>query len=137
VDSSNKYRKHVLIASSEDIIRIYIGKELKGAGLQSELAKDGLEALYLINTLRMTHRSFDLYLIDTDLAKLNYINLIIKIQDLKLDKPIILISSENNIHEESDALIYPVIGILKKPFMKDELLAIVDSCFQIGKTGHL
>ncbi len=127
VDSVKIYTKRVLVASSEDIIRTYLGKELKNAGYQSDLAKDGIEALYLINTLKITNRSFDLYLIDTDLAKLNYVSLIIKIQELKVSKPIILVTSDTNLHLESESFTYPVIGFLKKPFLKDELASIIDS----------
>jgi DNA-binding NtrC family response regulator len=136
VNPFNSQQKRILIASSEDIIRMYLSRELKHAGLQLDLAKDGMEALFLINTLRMTHQSFDLYLIDTDLAKFNYINLIIKIMELNLTKPIILISGDHNTREDSDSIDDPVIRILKKPIRKDNLLSVVDSCMQIRMTDH-
>jgi len=117
----------MLVASSEEILRIYLNKELKNEGYELVIAKDGIEALYLINTINMTEHTFELYLIDTELSKFNYINLIIKIQELKISKPIILMTSDMNLHSGSDIFTFPVMGFLKKPFLKDELLSMMNS----------
>jgi DNA-binding NtrC family response regulator len=123
----SKHIKRMLVASSEEILRTFLQKELRNQGYQLAIAKDGIEALYLINTLNMTENTFDFYLIDTDLSKFNYISLIIRIQELKISAPIILITSDTNLHTGSESFTYPDIGFLKKPFLKDELISIIDS----------
>lgn len=117
----------MLVASSEEILRVFLQKELKTAGYEVLIAKDGIEALYLVNTFKMTKHPIDLYLIDSDLAKLNYISLIIKIMETKAHKPIILMTSDINIHIESNSATDPEIIFLKKPFTKDALFSLIHS----------
>lgn len=112
----------ILVASSEEIIRNFLKIELQNYGYQILIAKDGIEALYMINTLNMTEAPLDLYLIDSSLSKLNYIKLIDRIKEVNILKPIILMVNEPNPQIDSFKQKNPVIGVLKKPFFKKELL---------------
>jgi DNA-binding response OmpR family regulator len=113
----------ILVASSEDIIRNFLKIELQNNGYQILIARDGIEALYMINTLNMTESPFDLYLIDTSLKKLGYIKLIDKIKSVKAIKPVILLVNDLNLPIDYSRNKYQLIGMIQKPFLKEELLA--------------
>ncbi len=112
----------ILVASSENIIRNFLKIELQNKGYQILIARDGIEALFMINTSNMTEAPFDLYLIDSSLSKLNYNKLIDKMKEVNISKHIILMINEPNPQIDSIKQKYPVIGVLKKPFFKKELL---------------
>ena len=86
------------------------------------IARDGIEALYMINSLNMTESPFDLYLIDTSLKKLGYIKLIDKIKTVKNIKPVILLINDSSLPIDYSSNKYQLIGMIQKPFLKEELL---------------
>ena len=112
----------ILVASSEDIIRNFLKIELQNNGYEILIAKDGIEALYMINTLNMTESPFDLYLIDTSLQKLGYNELIEKIKTINKNKPVILLNNAKKLPVDFSKNKYPLIGMVQKPFLKEELL---------------
>jgi len=117
----------ILVASSEDIIRNFLKIELQNYGYQILIAKDGIEALYVINTLNMTESPFDLYIIDSSLSKLNYIKLIDRIKKVDILNRVILMVNDPNPQIDSFRQKYPVIGVLKKPFFKKELFKKIET----------
>ena len=121
MNSKTLAKMRILVATSDNIIRNFLKIALQSSGYQILLARDGIEALYMINTLNMTESPFDLYLIDTSLKKMGYVKLIDRIKQINTIKPIILLINEPSVQTKSMNPKYPLIGMIKKPFLKEEL----------------
>jgi len=121
-----KRKKHLLVAGNEEMLQFIITKVLSEAGYQVTTAKDGLEALYIINTFRITKKPFDLILIDSQLTILTSVELIEKLEKSKNNTPIIIITSSNNKISRDKFSKNTKIKFIEKPFPKEDLLKLIE-----------
>jgi len=120
-----KRKKHLLVAGNEGMLQFILSKVLSEAGYQVTTAKDGLEALYLINTFRITKKPFDFLLMDSQLTKLTSIELIKKLEKSDNNTPIIVITSSNDKLSRNRFPVNTKIKFIEKPFPKEDLLKLI------------
>ena len=120
---------HLLVAGSEEMLQLVISRVLKDAGYNVTTVQDGLEALYTINTFQITQNPFDLLVLDENLVKLSWLELLKKLELLNIPIPLILIRAKNN-GDPADLLPTIQMSSLEIPVTKDELLSSVRSLIE-------
>lgn len=89
------------------------------------IAKDGMEALYIIKTFNFTKDPFDLLVFDKNLHKISLENLIRNLEELKIFAPIIIIESSKTEKGKKNFCSTRVIKYIQTPFSKEEFLTAI------------
>lgn len=103
----------ILIAEDESRIAAFMQKGLQKNGFQAEIAKNGLEALQMIDK-----NDFDLLLLDLKMPVKDGWAVLKELRSQGNLIPIIVVSANNNIDQDSE-----IIDYVSKPFEFKDLLA--------------
>jgi two-component system response regulator FlrC len=103
--------KYILVADGERHFRMALFTALTRLGHGVELAEDGQEAL-----AKFQEQKFDLLITDTKLPKLDGLNLIIKVKQLRADFPILAMSSGGAMEEAVSVMREGAQDFLLTPF---------------------
>lgn len=113
--------KHLLVAGTEDILQLVLSTVLQEAGYKVTTAKDGIEALFTIETFNFTKRPFDLLILDYKLSKLSWQKLTEKLDKLSITTPVIIIRNQKS-GKSINFITKRIIKYLETPFSKKEFM---------------
>lgn len=111
---------HILIAEDEPRIASFLEKGLKAAGFTTAIAKDGNEAVFMVQSDR-----FDLLLLDIGLPGKDGWQVLEELRGLGEQLPIIILSARDDINDKVAGLEGGADDYVTKPFRFEELLARV------------
>ncbi len=111
----------VLLAEDEDTVREFVSRVLTMHGYAVLEAKDGAEAVELMN-----QHHFDLLLTDIVMPIMDGITLALKVRATRPNVPIILMTGYANESQRAHNLSVLIEELLSKPFNKDQLMAAVN-----------
>ncbi|MEE8574132.1 MAG: response regulator [Thermodesulfobacteriota bacterium] len=114
--------KRILVIDDEASIRTVLDIHLKRAGFMVTLAATGAEGIEFALT-----RDFDLMLCDLKLTDMNGIDIIKKVKAENISLPVIVVSGFIDSDVVREAKEIGSVDYLRKPFLKNELLSIVNS----------
>ena len=122
----------VLVIDDEEDYRVIIEEVLKGAGMETRLAKDGEEGLSLAKERRP-----DVVLVDWMMPKLDGEGFC---RALRADPglravPVIMLTVKQTAEEELDALHFGADDFLVKPFQPPELIARLRAALRRAESG--
>ena len=115
---------HVLVADDDADVRSVLRKALTKMGHQVWDVADGAEALELLKTT-----PFDLVLTDVYMTEMNGVELLVRIQQLKLGVPVVVISGggvRSSAEVLNAAATRGAAAVLDKPFTLDELRETIE-----------
>ena len=121
--------KQILIADDDQDLRFFLGEFLESRGFSCVCVENGSKALAAIQESR-----FDLVITDLDMPLMDGLELISNLQKTggELSSiPVILLTGDLNPASGASGLQVGAVGILHKPFDRNELLAMVsDALYQ-------
>lgn len=121
----------ILLAEDEESVRAFVSRVLTMHGFSVLEAKDGAEAVELMN-----QHHFDLLLTDIVMPIMDGISLALKVRDVRPNIPILLMTGYANESQRAHNLSVLIEGLLNKPFSKDQLMAAVNKALSIeAKVG--
>lgn len=100
---------------------------LKAQGYEAVTAKDGVEALELVN-----RNAFDLVITDLSMAHMDGMTLFLKIKALYPTLPVILLTAYASVETAFEAMNNGIFDYMTKPFKVDEMLATVKRAINAG-----
>jgi len=110
----------ILIVDDEARILLLLQSLLKANGYEAATAKDGPQALELLN-----HGAFDLVISDLRMSPMDGMTLFREIKTLFPSMPVILLTAYASVETAIEAMKNGAFDYLTKPFKVDELLATV------------
>lgn len=111
----------VLLAEDEDSVREFVSRVLVLHGHSVLEAKDGAEAVELMN-----QHHFDLLITDIVMPIMDGISLALKVRSQRPHVPIMLMTGYANESQRAHNLSVLIEELLSKPFNKDQLVAAVN-----------
>ncbi len=126
-------RRRVLVVDDSITVRSVMSQFLERHGMQVLTAKDGREAMSVLESQRP-----DVILLDVEMPHMNgyeltrYIRHDPRLQDI----PIIMITSRAGSKHRQKALALGVEFYLNKPYREEELLAHIQQLQEQGRSGH-
>ena len=117
---------HILIVDDEDIVHTTIGDYLRDVGHRVESARDGVQALELLNA-----NDYDLALIDIRMPRMDGITLLEEIQKTHPDLSVILITAHGSMETVIQALRLGAADFLTKPVKFLELDAVIEKALRV------
>jgi len=112
-------RKRILVVDDAATVRMYHRSILEGAGYAVIEAVNGIEALEKALT-----EPFDLYLVDVNMPKQDGYAFLRELRKQNIPQaPAIMISTESEVHDRSEAYVAGANLYLVKPIKPQELLA--------------
>lgn len=110
----------ILLAEDEDSVREFVSRVLVLQGHDVLEAKDGAEAVELMN-----QHHFDLLITDIVMPIMDGISLALKVRSERPHVPIVLMTGYANESQRAHNLSVLIEELLSKPFNKDQLVAAV------------
>ena len=110
----------VLVVEDEETVRDYVCRVLSMHGHSVLSAKDGAEAVEL-----MEAHHFDLLLSDIAMPMMDGISLALKVRATRPHVPIILMTGYANERQRAHNLSLLIEGLISKPFTMEQLLGVV------------
>ncbi|WP_150466604.1 response regulator transcription factor [Francisella sp. SYW-9] len=123
---SNKFK--VLVADDDKQIGQFIKTNFEKNNIETTLAFDGKEALFLINT-----NNYDIIIIDWMMPYLDGISLLKILRKQNIETPIIILSALDSTENKIEGLKSGSDDYLTKPFSIDELLIRVNILYNRTK----
>ncbi len=117
---------HILVADDEQSIRWVLNTALTGEGHLVEEV-DGGEAA----RDRLTHKKFDLALIDIKMGDLDGLTLLSQLKDAHVDTPVVIITAQNTMANAIEAMKRGAYDYLTKPFDLDEVRVLVQRILEM------
>ncbi|MFD2627215.1 response regulator transcription factor [Oceanobacillus kapialis] len=108
----------ILIVEDEQKISRVLQLELEYENYETSIAKDGKEALELIEK-----ESWDLVLLDIMLPELSGLEVLRRVRKSGMTMPIILLTARDEVHDKVSGLDIGANDYITKPFQIEELLA--------------
>lgn len=118
--------KKILIIDDETGIRQVLKIHLRGAGYEVETAATAAEGLALIT------EEYDLVICDLKLPDMDGLDVIRNIKERFADLPVIVVSGFIDPDVVDNAVSEGVFEYLMKPFMKEDLLDVINRAFSAG-----
>lgn len=119
----------VLIIEDDPKTASYLSKGLRENGFVPDIAQDGQEGLFLVNT-----QEYDLIILDVMLPKLDGWSVIAAIRTHKRNLPILFLTARDAVEDRVKGFELGADDYLVKPFAFSELLARVRSLLRRGQT---
>ena len=110
----------ILVAEDNKVTRNNLGQFLRGTGYEVELAKDGAEAISLVN-----ENKFDLVISDIVMPRANGWNLLTHVNCVSPDTPVLLMTAYNQV-QSSEAYSAASSELILKPFVLTDFLSKVE-----------
>jgi two-component system response regulator HydG len=117
----------ILVADDDDSVRVTLAGNLELEGYQVSEARDGAEALGLID-----QRVFDLIISDAAMPLATGIELLTSVRKAQLDTPFILVSGFVSEELVARALSEGLFALLDKPLATDRILAVVARALELN-----
>jgi len=108
----------ILVVEDEKKIADFIKRGLKEEGYAVDVAYDGEEGLFKVNT-----NEYDLVLLDLMLPKIDGLSLCKKLKASKVNTPVIMLTAKDSVKDKVVGLDSGADDYLTKPFAFEELLA--------------
>jgi two-component system, NtrC family, nitrogen regulation response regulator GlnG len=112
---------HILVADDEESMRWVLSKALRKKGFIVDLAKDGSEALRLIQT-----SSYDLAILDIKMPGLTGLDLLDRIRESRQDLLVVIMTAEASMKNAIEAMKRGAYDYITKPFDLDVIDAIIE-----------
>jgi two-component system chemotaxis response regulator CheY len=107
----------ILVVDDSKVARAVLRKILKEIGHEEVIeAADGVEALDKVQS-----QSFDLVITDWNMPNLDGLGLVRELQDLAVDVPVLMVSSESYFNRIVDVMRAGAEGYIRKPFTAEAL----------------
>jgi len=118
-------RRHILVVDDEPVNLKVLKNHLEHEGYAVTLAKDGFEALQLLND----DHHFHLVLLDVMMPRMPGYEVCQKIREryLMTELPVIMVTAKNQVNDLVEGMSIGANDYIVKPFSKDELIARVKS----------
>ncbi|WP_303970455.1 response regulator transcription factor [Sporosarcina ureae] len=116
--------KNVLIVDDEEILRMLLTDTLEFEGFQVEEAENGEEAFEKIQS-----NQYDVILLDYMMPRMTGLELLERLQPLKLETPVIMLTAKAQQADQDAALAKGASYFMPKPFSPHELIELVKSLF--------
>lgn len=117
--------KKVLVVDDEEILRMLLTDTLEFEGFVVEEAEDGQEALEKIQS----NNVYDVIILDYMMPRMTGLELLEKLQPMKLDVPVIMLTAKAQKTDQEVALAKGASYFVPKPFSPNELVELVKSIF--------
>jgi two-component system, NtrC family, nitrogen regulation response regulator GlnG len=111
----------ILVADDEESMRWVLSKALKKKGFNVDLAKDGDEALALIQS-----STYDLAILDIKMPGLSGLDLLDRIRELKSELLVVIMTAEASMKNAVEAMKRGAYDYITKPFDLDVIDAIIE-----------
>jgi two-component system, NtrC family, nitrogen regulation response regulator GlnG len=111
----------IIVADDEESMRWVLSKALKRKGFSVDLAKDGDEALSLIQA-----NSYDLAILDIKMPGLSGLDLLGRVKELKSDLLVVIMTAEASMKNAIEAMKRGAYDYITKPFDLDIIDAIIE-----------
>ncbi|MBT0653730.1 sigma-54-dependent transcriptional regulator [Geomobilimonas luticola] len=111
----------ILVADDEESMRWVLSKALRKKGFSVDLARDGDEALRLIQT-----HSYDMAILDIKMPGLTGLELLDRVRELKSDLLVVIMTAEASMKNAVEAMKRGAYDYITKPFDLDVIDAIVE-----------
>ncbi len=111
----------IIVADDEESMRWVLSKALKRKGFTVDLARDGEEALSLIQA-----NSYDLAILDIKMPGLSGLELLGKVKELKNDLLVVIMTAEASMKNAIEAMKRGAYDYITKPFDLDVIDAIIE-----------
>lgn len=111
----------ILVADDEESMRWVLSKALKRKGFSVDLAKDGDEALRMIQT---SH--YDMAILDIKMPGLSGLDLLDQIRELKNELLVVIMTAEASMKNAVEAMKRGAYDYITKPFDLDVIDAIIE-----------
>jgi two-component system nitrogen regulation response regulator GlnG len=111
----------ILVADDEESMRWVLSKALKRKGFSVDLAKDGDEALGLIQTT-----PYDLAILDIKMPGLSGLELLDRAREVKSDLLVVIMTAEASMKNAVEAMKRGAYDYITKPFDLDVIDAIIE-----------
>ena len=115
--------KHILVIDDQESTRKIISQMLRDNGYQVTSASDGEEGLAIFN---QDPKAFDLILADINMPKIDGFEFLKRVKYRSPTKPVIFLTGINEDVAQYMGKEYQVEGIIKKPFIVEETLKIIE-----------
>ena len=111
----------ILVADDEESMRWVLSKALKRKGFSVDLAKDGDEALRMIQS---SH--YDMAILDIKMPGLSGLDLLDQVRELKKDLLVVIMTAEASMKNAVEAMKRGAYDYITKPFDLDVIDAIIE-----------
>ncbi len=111
----------IIVADDEESMRWVLSKALKRKGFSVDLARDGDEALGLIQS-----NAYDLAILDIKMPGLSGLELLDRIRELKNDLLVVIMTAEASMKNAVEAMKRGAYDYITKPFDLDVIDAIIE-----------
>jgi DNA-binding response OmpR family regulator len=110
----------VLIVDDEKNIRLTLSQALSSLAVEVDTAEDGQQALS-----KVQENGFALVLLDLQMPGIDGLEVLRRLRDERPEIPVIIITAHGNIESAVEAVKLGAIEFLPKPFVPDEIRALV------------
>lgn len=117
--------KSILVIDDEPGMRDLVSRLFTEAGYEVALASDGQEGLEAA-----TNGDFDLAILDMSLPKMNGLEVLASVKQIKPDLPVIMITAYGSTRTAIDALRLGAYDYITKPFDLDELQVVAERALE-------
>ena len=111
----------IIVADDEESMRWVLSKALKRKGFSVDLAKDGEEALALVNA-----NPYDLAILDIKMPGLSGLELLDRVKEMKSDLLVVIMTAEASMKNAIEAMKRGAYDYITKPFDLDVIDAIIE-----------
>jgi len=118
----------ILVAEDEKRLASYLKKVLEENSFAVDLASDGEEAAYMLES-----KEYDLVILDIMLPKIDGIRVLKKIRQKGIQTPVLMLTAKDSVSSKVDAFEQGADDYLTKPFSFIELCARVRALLRRGK----
>jgi len=115
----------ILVVDDEEIVIQSCLRVLSGGGFQVDAARDGLEALSMIN-----ENGYDVLILDIKMPKMNGMEVLQRVKEAHPDIDVIMITGLHEIETAVQAMKLGAFDYLPKPFDPEELEMVVARAFE-------
>ena len=119
----------ILVIEDEYKVASFIKRGLEEAGYSVEIARNGEEAIDMVE-----HTNYDLIILDLILPRKNGIEVCKEIRQMRINTPILILSAKDTVDDKVLGLDSGADDYLTKPFAFSELLARVRALLRRGET---
>ena len=128
---SGSIKARLLIVDDEEPQRLMLASLLGRAGYEVDAARDGGEALELVQG-----RHYDLVLTDQRMPKMDGLELLERLRRDRADLPVVLMTAYGSVSTAVEAMKRGAADYLTKPFERDELLIVVQKVLRQQRLEH-
>jgi two-component system, NtrC family, nitrogen regulation response regulator GlnG len=112
---------NILVADDEESMRWVLSKALRKKGFQVDLAKDGNEALSMIEA-----NAYDMAVLDIKMPGISGLDLLDRVREIRSDLLVVIMTAEASMRNAVEAMKRGAYDYITKPFDLDVIDAIIE-----------